>query len=146
MSYRGGGMPLHHVTPLPGHPSPFFVAGKKYRIPMFLATSLSRIVAENFMAVAAHRGDTPVIWTIKVDPRGAGQLLFRCKHVNQVPKSNIPGEFEFLFAPYSVFTVESVALPLGGAAPTTACPIQITIIAALDNKDEPLDLVLAPWA
>ena len=113
---------------------------------MFLATSDKRHVAENFMVMAAHRGDPPVVWTIKVDPRGAAQLLYRCKHVNQVSKSNVPGESEFLYAPYSVFTVESVTLPPAGAAPSPACPIQIVIVAALDNKEEPLDLPLAPWA
>jgi hypothetical protein len=146
MTFRGGGMPLHHVVQLQGQPPPFFVAGKKYRIPMFLATSDKRHVAENFMVMAAHRGDPPVVWTIKFDPRGAAQLLYRCKHVNQVPKSNVPGEFEFLYAPYSVFAIESVALPPAGAAPTPACPVQIVIVAALDNKEEPLDLPLAPWA
>ena len=66
--------------------------------------------------------------------------------MNQVPKSYLPGEFEFLYAPYSVVTVESVTLPPAGAAPTPACPILIVIVAALDNQDQPLDLPLAPWA
>jgi hypothetical protein len=146
MTYRGGGMPLHHVLQVAGQPPPFFVAGKKYRIPMFLATSDKAHVAENFMAMAAHRGDPPVIWTIKVDARGASQVMYRCKHVNQVCKTNVPGEFEFLYAPYSVGTIESVTLPPAGAAPTPACPIRIVVVAALDNKDEPHDLPLAPWA
>ena len=67
-------------------------------------------------------------------------------HVNQVPKTNVPGEFEFLYAPYSVVTIESVTLPPAGAAPTPACPIRIVVVAALDNKDEPHDLPLSPWA
>ena len=146
MTYRGGGMPLHHVVQQPGQPPPFFVAGKKYRIPMFLATSDKARVAENFMAMAADRGDPPVIWTIKVDARGASQVMYRCKHVNQVCKTNVPGEFEFLYAPYSVGTIESVTLPPAGAAPTPACPIRIVVVAALDNKDEPHDLPLSPWA
>jgi hypothetical protein len=65
---------------------------------MFLATSFQRHVAENFSVMAAQRGESPVIWTIKVDPRGNSQLLYRCKHVNQVPKSNVSREFEFLYA------------------------------------------------
>ena len=146
VSYRGGGMPLHHVLQVAGHPPPFFVAGKKYRIPMFLATSLNRQVAENFMAMAADRGEPPVIWTIKVDPRGAAELKYRCKHVNQVAKSSVPGEFEFLYAPYSVGTIESVTMPPAGATPSPHCPIRIVVVAALDNKSEPLDLPLAPWA
>ncbi len=113
---------------------------------MFLATSDKPHVAEYFMGMAADRGDVPVIWTIKVDSRGAAELLYRCKHVNQVPKSNVPGEFEFLYAPYSVFTVESVTLPPAGAGPSPSHPIQFVIVAALDNKEEPHDLPLAPWA
>jgi hypothetical protein len=86
-SYRGGGMPLQHVSLLLGHPPPFYVAGKKYRIPMFLATFFSLHVAENFCVTAEQRGELPVIWTIKVDPRGSSQLLYRCKHVNQASVS-----------------------------------------------------------
>ena len=63
---------------------------------MVLATSDRRQVAENFMVLAAARGETPVVWTIKVDPRGAAQQLYRCKHMHQVPKSNVPYEFRFL--------------------------------------------------
>jgi hypothetical protein len=36
-SHRGGGLPLHHL--------PFFVVGKKFRVPMFLATSFDEDVA-----------------------------------------------------------------------------------------------------
>ncbi len=70
----------------------------------------------------------------------AWQVLHPCMHVNQVPKSNLPGEFEFLHAPYSVVTIESVTLPPAGAVPTPTCLILIVIAAALDSKDEPQDL------
>ena len=83
VSHRGGGLPLQYVTQLPGQPPPFYVAGQKYRVPMFLATSFNVHVAENFCVMAERRGESPVIWTIKVDARGASQLLYRCKHVNQ---------------------------------------------------------------
>ena len=146
VSYRGGGLPLQHVVQLPGQPPPFFVPGKKYRVNMFLATSFSLIVAENFSVMAAINGYPPVIWTIKVDPRGESQLKYRCNHVNQVSKSNVDGESEFLFAPYSVFTIESVTLPPAGAAPTIHVPIKIVLTAALDNKAESKQLPLSPWA
>jgi hypothetical protein len=146
VSYRGGGLPLQHVVQLPGQPSPFFVAGKKYRVPMFLATSFNLHVAQNFSVMAAQRGEPPVIWTVKVDPRGEAQLLYRCKHVNQVSKSNVDGESEFLYAPYSVFTIESVTLPPAGAAPTPHAPIRIVLVAALDNQAESKKLPIAPWA
>jgi hypothetical protein len=146
VSYRGGGLPLQHVVQLPGQPPPFFVPGKKYRVPMFLASSFSLIVAENFSVLASMNGHPPVIWTIKVDPRGESQLLYRCKHVNQVAKSNVDGESEFLFAPYSVFTIESVTLPPAGADRTIYVPIRIELTAALDNQLESKLLPLAPWA
>jgi hypothetical protein len=146
ITYRGGGLPLHFVQQLQGQPPPFFVADLKYRIPMFLATSFQPHVAENFSVMAEQRGESPVIWSIKVDARGFLQLLYRCRHLNQKAKSKVPGEFEFLYAPYSVFTMESVTLPSGGAAPTAACPTRIVIVAALDNKDEPHDVPLAPWS
>jgi hypothetical protein len=146
VSYRGGGLPLQHVVRLPGHPPPFFVPGKKYRVPMFLATSFELYVAQNFSVMAAQHGYPPVIWTVKVDPRGESQLLHRCKHVNQVTKSNVGGESEFLYAPYSVFTIESVTLPPAGAAPTPHFPIRIVLMAALDNQAESKLLPLAPWA
>ncbi len=83
VSYRGGGLPLQYVTQLPGQPPPFYVADRKYRVPMFLATTFNLHVAENFCFMAESRGESPVIWTIKVDARGASLLKYRCKHVNQ---------------------------------------------------------------
>jgi hypothetical protein len=67
-------------------------------------------------------------------------------HVNQISKSNVHGESEFLFAPYSVFTIESVTLPPAGADPTIHVPIRIELTAALDNRPESKQLPLAPWA
>ena len=66
----------------------------------------------------------------------------RCKHVNLVQKSNVKGEVEFLFAPFSVFTVVSVHVP---SKPTAGNPIVIVLEAAVDNRDEPDDLPLSPW-
>ena len=161
VSHRGGGLPLQHVTQLKGHPPPFYVPGKKYRVPMFLATSFNTHVAENFCVMAENRGESPVIWTIKVDARGASQLLYRCKHVNQassslvlehltdllahsapllsspllvrhlivfvdqVSKTNVPGEFEFLCAPFTQMPSMSLRayhlttiMPRAGTPPT----------------------------
>ena len=80
MSHRGGGMPLTHL--------PFFTEGKKFRVPMYLATSFDEDVAYRLVALlmtACHdcsltccrfwymafdRGEPPVHWIIRVDPRG----------------------------------------------------------------------------
>ena len=63
-------------------------------------------------------------------------------HVNLVKKSNVPGEEEYLFAPYSAFTVLSTTWNSG----TAADPHIIELEAAVDNQAEPEDLPLAPWS
>jgi len=58
--------------------------------------------------------------------------------------THCPGEQEFLFQAYSVFTVKEVQWsPLPVA--TAAQPHRITLVPALDNAGEPDDLPLAPW-
>ena len=61
-----------------------------------------------------------------------------------VEKSNVGGEAEFLFAPYSVFTVVSVTMPASGK-PNASNPIVIELLAAVDNREEPEDLPMSPW-
>ena len=73
-----------------------------------------------------------ILWTIRIDP------ALKCKHVNLVTKSNVPGEAEYLFAPYSAFTVLSVSWTAG----TIADPHRVELFAAPDNLGEPLDLPL----
>ena len=51
-----------------------------------------------------------------------------------------PTEAEYLFAPYSVFTVRNVTLG-SGAVPTHT----IELDPAADNTKEPEDLPRAPW-
>ena len=84
-------------------------------------------------------------------------------HVNLVKKTNVEGEEEvretrldvsasvsltpnpcrqYLFAPYSAFTVVSATWNLG----TSLDPHVIELEAAVDNKEEPEDLPLAPWS
>ena len=67
----------------------------------------------------------------------------RRRQVNYVESSKFGDlEAEYLFAPYSVFTVVSVA----PSAPNSDInPHVITLEAAVDNKIEPKDLPLAPW-
>ena len=60
-----------------------------------------------------------VLWVVHFDPRGNTAAAdfddkYRCKHVNFISNSHImndqgqPCEAEYLFAPYSTFTVRSV--------------------------------------
>jgi hypothetical protein len=63
--------------------------------------------------------------------------------VNYVESSKFgDAEAEFLFAPYSAFTVVSVA---PSAQNSYLAPHVITLAAAVDNRLEPEDLPLAPW-
>ena len=77
-----------------------------------------------------------ILWTIRIDP------ALKCKHVNLVTKSNVPGEAEYLFAPYSAFTV----LHAEWQSPATVQrPHIVHLKAEADNKDVREDVDLAPW-
>ena len=93
------------------------------------------------------------MWVVHVDPSGEHDAAHRCAHVNYVSHTHVGGEAEFLFVPYSIFTVRSVTWGEGGAA---HC---IEIDAASDNRVEaeggdgrwatPVGsegLPLAPWS
>jgi hypothetical protein len=64
--------------------------------------------------------------------------------VSLVEKPNVDGEDDFLFAPYSVFTVVSVTFP-ASSNPTASNPIIIVLQVNIDGKEEPDDLPLSPW-
>ena len=66
----------------------------------------------------------------------------KCRHVHLVKRYNIPGEEEYLLAPFSVFTVARVEWNAG----TTASPHVIELMAAVDNNEAAEDLPLAPWS
>jgi hypothetical protein len=145
-TFRGGGFDDEHQG--------FFTVGKKYRYPGFFATSENEGVADEFIDRAmnpntggvqrAQPARPGIKWVVNFDPRGRTDPRFRCKHVNFVKNSHVvcsltgePRESEFLFAPYSVFTV----LEVRWGRPYHRVVIQ----AAVDNKLEPEDLPLAPW-
>ena len=130
----------------------FFTKGKRYRVPGFVATSFSEAVATRFMRTAEAYGRQPVMWVVHVDPAGEHDATHRCAHVNYVSHTHVGGEAEFLFAPYSIFTVRSVTWGAGGA------PHRIELDVASDNRAEAEggtgrwatppnseDLPLAPW-
>lgn len=112
--------------------------GQKYRVPAFLATSNKMSVAATFANKVKNH--PRVIWCIKFDPRGEAQVKFRVKHMTFVEKSLIANEGEYLFAPYSVFTLQSVEW-----SEVQEIPHKLTIVAALDNKQEDENLPLTPW-
>ena len=123
---------------------PFFknIKGKKYRVPGFLATSNKRMVAVTFAfnASKANENHPCAIWCIKFDPRGEQNPKYRVQHLTFVSKTLIPGEGEYLFPPYSVFTLLSIKW-----SKDLSEPHEFTIRAARDNKEESEDLPLTPW-
>ena len=131
-TYRGGGFDNSHKA--------FFVVGKKYRVPGFLATSFNERKADDFIGWA----DTPatVKWIIGVDPRGETNRRYKCKHVNLVTDTHVANEFEYLFSPYSVFTVTRVEW---ASTPDDAHTIELRAANDNDNRRESEDLPLAPW-
>jgi hypothetical protein len=92
---------------------PFFITGKKYRVPMFLATSFRKQKAQDF--IDGSSADALVLWKVKLHPHD------RCHHVNLVrdTETHVEGECEFLFVPYSAFTVESVTCSRNPQDPIT---------------------------
>jgi hypothetical protein len=111
------------------------------RVPGYLATSFSEAVAYRFMYVKFAEKKTPVKWIVEMDVRGRDNDVYKCKQVNFVD-TNTLGEQEFLFAPYSVFTVLDVRVPVD---PSDSDPVLVRLMAAVDNLKEDEGLDLAPW-
>ena len=134
--WRGGGFRRQHRA--------FFerMQGRKYRVPAFLASSTQRSVAAKFAfdAFAANDSHPCAIWCIQVDKRGKRHPEHRVKHMTFVSKTLVKGEEEYLFAPYSVFTLVSCRW-----SDELCKPHEITLHAACDNKKEDEHLVLTPW-
>eukprot|EP00669_Euglena_mutabilis_P013459 TRINITY_DN842_c0_g1_i2.p2 TRINITY_DN842_c0_g1~~TRINITY_DN842_c0_g1_i2.p2 ORF type:complete len:300 (+),score=111.86 TRINITY_DN842_c0_g1_i2:473-1372(+) len=129
--YRGGGLPDAHRS--------FFTPGTKYRSPMFGATSVDRDLSLKTFCRRAQMNQRhpPVLWVIRLDEREG------CKHVNHIHNTECMEEQEYLFSPYSVFTVERVDWRPN---PDWKDPHTIFLRAAIDNRLEPEDLPIAPWA
>lgn len=131
VSWRGSCLPDEHQS--------FFTEGKIFRVPAYLATSFRENVALSFI----ERSDgtiPPCLWRVLVDPRGKMDPLYRCKHASYVNITQVKGEGEYLFAPYSVFTVETVRWSLNPKVPH-----RIHLRAALDNNKESEAVPLSPW-
>jgi hypothetical protein len=124
--FRGGGFDDQFRT--------FFAPGRRFRQPVYLATSFSVQVARQFLARAGS--PTKIMWRVHIDP------VHKCRHVNLVRKSNVSGEEEYLFAPYSAFKVVKATW----AAGTVQQPHVVELLAAVDNRGPSEELPLAPWS
>jgi hypothetical protein len=132
----------------------FFVPGKQYRVPNYLATSFDKAVTSSFLDRVEFSGviNATVMWKVKVDARGIADNNFKCKHVNLITaktQSLLEGEQqqgrrerEYLFAAFSPFTVTKVTW----STDPQNTPHVIELEAAIDGKNELEDLPLAPWS
>ena len=114
----------------------FFFAGREFRQPAFLATSFLEEKADYFISRSGMANK--IKWLVRIDPNR------KCRHVNLVTKRvpGLPDEKEYLFAPYSAFTV--ISAKWGGG--TNADPHVVELAAASDNKAASESLPLAPWS
>ena len=103
----------------------------------FVANFKQKEVAKAFVSRAADRKESPVLWKFKFHHEHP-----KCKHVNYIDRTEVEGENEFLFPPYSVFTVESVVWQ---KTPDWTTPHEVVLKVAPDNKLRPENLPLAPW-
>lgn len=128
LSYRGSTLPVEHQS--------FYTPGTHYRVPMYLATSLQKRVAQGFLNILPSKS-CPTLWYIHFPEE-------KCVHVNFIPQGVgcYADEEEFLFVPYSTFKVKKVDMK---KKPTSRHPNEIHIMACSDNNNEPEDLPLAPW-
>jgi hypothetical protein len=101
---------------------------------MFLATSDN--VTNCLKTFCRRTNYPPILYEFHLDPR------LGCVHVNYVDRTNIAGEREFLFVPYSVFTVERVTWKPN---PNWADPHEMVLKVAIDNTFHSEELPLAPW-
>ena len=142
--------PLTHLLQEAGAPVEHLLESESI-FPGILETFSEFIPAQrvfNFMDRAEAQGCPVVQWRIEFDPRGDphGDNLgkHRCKHVNQLRVTHVPGEHELLFQAYSTFSVKSVQWSTVTPA-TAANPHHITLVPAIDNAQESNELPLAPW-
>jgi len=123
--YRGGALPEKCID--------FFRIGLSYRVPMFLATSKDRLMAEKFSKFRSQTYQHPaVLFVFYFDP------VEKCSHANYIKASQFSEE-EFLFVPYSGFKIKDIVRGTG--------ILEIHIDVAADNKGEDVteDATLAPW-
>ena len=88
----------------------------------------------------------PCLWRFHFD--GGLPERRRCVHANFIDRTDgtVHGEDEFLFVPYSVFTVRHVEWKSQPTVNAYAVqPHIIEVDVASDNLRHPPDLPLAPW-
>merc|ERR1711939_447912 len=91
-------------------------------------------------ALRAREGRARGLWKIAVDKRGITDPMYRCRHAFVLEMTHIPGEEEYLFVPYSAFTVVATEW-----SDNFTQPHIIRLQASMDNLTEDVNVPLAPW-
>jgi len=126
--YRGSGFNMAYKF--------FFKNGVMFRTTGFIATSQDISVAKGFMKrVSAPL--QPIQWTFHIDTEN------KCWHVNLMNHTMVPGELEFLFSPFSTFTVRAVHWAEGEV--NWLNPHKIELAVHPDNQLASKTVPLAPW-
>eukprot|EP00300_Choanocystis_sp_HF-7_P019890 c20457_g1_i1.p1 GENE.c20457_g1_i1~~c20457_g1_i1.p1 ORF type:complete len:588 (+),score=101.70 c20457_g1_i1:31-1764(+) len=120
--YRGTSLPD------PG----FFQPNCKFRVPSFFSTTSKFCVAKMFRnrSLSFFPQNIGVYFVVELDPNQ------QCRQVHLVRYSQFQGEFEYLFSPYSVFTVLRVQFH------QTIRHVDIFLQPAYDMNNEAHDLPL----
>jgi hypothetical protein len=127
-TFRGTGLPMEEVRS--------FVKGKQYRAAMFLATTVDKKVTEHFLDQISDNL-VPVLFTFEIDQD------HKCLHAMYLEDHTlVKGEREFLYTPYSTFTVENVYIP---EKIDSSNPVQIALSVAPDNLIALEDLPTKVW-
>ena len=74
--------------------------------PRILWCILVRLLTALYNAECIHlesRDSLPLLCISQLDGSGEMKKLYRCKHAKFVTKTEVKGEMEFLYSPYSVF-------------------------------------------
>eukprot|EP00048_Salpingoeca_helianthica_P024688 m.34461 g.34461 ORF g.34461 m.34461 type:complete len:601 (+) comp9530_c0_seq1:1941-3743(+) len=187
--YRGTGMPQTAVdffitlleqskthARAAGRAEEYAVASPpKFRVPMFFTTTLdksgerisffaNRSLESN--AIPALPRKVPVYFRVSLNKRGLHEPDFRCRQVARLLYADVGvhQEIEFMFAPYSVFTITAVTDITKNEPPTplpadmkkklvnlaerkAGTPVWfIDMTAALNSAQEPIDLPLCSYA
>lgn len=131
-TFRGSGIPWIEVQK--------FIVGLSYRVSMFVATAFVKKTAYNFLKKVASPL-VPVLFIFQLDEDlGVDHAMYL------EGLTLVEGEWEFLYSPYSAFTVVKVELPPGDAASIRwSNPVIITLAVAPDNLAEPEDLPTISW-
>jgi len=125
---------------------PFFegMLGEEYRVPGYLSASADREVALEF--ASKTRGRWCALWHIWFDRRGEDEDFFLVRHMSMVVYTTTTHEKEYLFAPYSMFTLGNKGIKWSS---DPRKPHEIDIQASIENLDEDKrgieNVPLAPW-